>query len=283
MTRAALAAFAAGGLGLIVAADLVALGLDGARRAGRGAGLASLVAPLRAGEAASASERRRLVALAAAGLLVLGWLLSGPPLGLLLAAAGPVVAGRALDAARRRRAERLAAAAPTVARAIADALAGGHSIRAAVAEAQRGGLHGPARVELRTAALALGMGEDTEAVLERLRARAGHHAYDAIVAAVLLQREAGGDLAGLLRRLATTLEEAARVEADARSLTAQARFTALLVAVLPLGAALLAELGRPGYLASLLGSPLTAGLAALSLVLQLVAWVAVDRMARISV
>ena len=73
--------------------------------------------------------------------------------------------------------------------------------------------------------------------------------WDTIVAAILLQRDAGGDLAGLLRAIAAALEDAARVEADARSATAQARFTAWLVALLPVGAAVLAELADPGYVA----------------------------------
>jgi hypothetical protein len=62
--------------------------------------------------------------------------------------------------------------------------------------------------------------------------------------------------AGLLRAIAGGLEEAARVEADARSATAQARFTAWLVALLPVGAAVLAELADPGYVVALLRAPL---------------------------
>jgi hypothetical protein len=57
--------------------------------------------------------------------------------------------------------------------------------------------------------------------------------------------QAGGDLARLLRELARALEEAMRLEGDARTATAQARFTGLLVSVLPLAAAALAELGSP--------------------------------------
>lgn len=238
---------------------------------------ARIVAPLRAGRDASRAERIRLLLVGGTGLLAAGWLLAGPVAGLVLAAAAPVVAQRALKIARSRRRERLAAAAPTVARAIADALAGGHSIRAALGEASRGGLTGAAAAELRAARTALLLGDRTEDVLERLRARAGHPAYDAIVAAVMLQRDAGGDLARLLRGLAQALEEQVRAEADARGLTAQARFTALVVALLPLGAALLAELGRPGYIASLLQRPLSGMLISLSGLLQLAAWISVRR------
>ena len=76
-----------------------------------------------------------------------------------------------------------------------------------------------------------------------------------MVAGILLQRDAGGDLPALLRDLAAALEAAARQDRDAIAATAQARFTARIVLVLPVGAALLAELAQPGLLAGLLAQP----------------------------
>jgi tight adherence protein B len=128
---------------------------------------------------------------------------------------------------------------------------------------------------------ALALGEPTESTLERLRARAGPGPWATIVAAMLLQREAGGDLAGLLRTAASALEDAARLERDARTATAQARFTGLLVCALPLAAAVLAELARPGYLASLGHSPLTAWLAGCAVAFQLTALALISRMSRV--
>jgi tight adherence protein B len=98
---------------------------------------------------------------------------------------------------------------------------------------------------------------------------------------MLLQRDAGGDLAGLLRGSAAALEEADRLERDARAATAQARFTGLLVSVLPLAAAGLAELARPGYLGSLLRSPLTLWLGGCAVAFQLAALLLIHRLARV--
>ena len=78
---------------------------------------------------------------------------------------------------------------------------------------------------------------------------------DAFAAALLSQRLAGGDLAGLLRRFAAGAAERDRVAEDARAATAQARFTGLLVVAMPTGGALFAELIQPGFLAKVLGSP----------------------------
>jgi tight adherence protein B len=242
--------------------------------------LARLLDPLRAGREPTPPERRRLVLAGAASLLGAGWLVSGPVAGGVLAAGGPWLVRRAVAARRGRRRAELARAAPAVARALADALAGGHAVRGALAlSAEGAGLTGAAAQELHGAAAALALGERTEAVLERLRRIAGDSAWDTIVAAILLQREAGGDLAGLLRGVAATIDEARRAEADAHAATAQARFTAWLVAGLPAGAAVLAELAHPGYLLTLARAPMTAMLAGTALLLQVAAVLAIRRVA----
>jgi tight adherence protein B len=245
-----------------------------------------VMAPLRAagreGREPSPPERRRLALVSAATLWAAGWLVAGPLPGLLCAAAGPWLLGRLLAARRARWRADLGRGSAAAARALADALAGGHAIRGAIAAAAAGGgVTGPAGAELRDAARAFELGERTDAVLERLRRRAADNRWDTIVAAILLQRDAGGDLARLLRTIAAAQEEAARVEADARSLTAQARFTAWLVTLLPAGAALLAELASPGYLTGLADEPLTALLLVLALGCQVLAGVLVRRIARL--
>ena len=233
----------------------------------------------REGRAPTVPERRRLGLLAAAALAAAGWLLGGPAAGAAAAVAGPVAVLGLLRGRRRRYGRELRRGAPAVARALADAVGAGHSVRGAIAAAAEG-TAGPAGRELRDASRRLAFGDPTGAVLERLRARAGDPAWDAIVAGILLQREAGGDLAGLLRDQAATLEAAERIGRDARAATAQARFTARLVLALPLGAAALAELASPGLAAGLAGHPIAAWLVAMAAILQLTAVLAIARLAR---
>ncbi len=82
-----------------------------------------------------------------------------------------------------------------------------------------------------------------------MRARAPSARLDALVAACLLQRRAGGDLARLLRESARAMEDQSRLEDEVSAATAQARFTGLIVVLLPLGGGLLAELASPGWFA----------------------------------
>lgn len=241
---------------------------------------APLVLAGRTGRAPTAPERVRLAVLAAFVLLAGGWLVGGVLAGVLLAVLAPWATAAAARWRRARWRARLADGAAAVARAIADALGAGHSIRGAIAEAATAdGVPGPAGEELRAAAAALALGERTEDVLRALARRARDPAYDTIVAAILLQRHAGGDLAGLLRQTAGALEQAARARADARSATAQARFTAWLVAGLPLLALVLAELASPGYLLDLVGEPIPAVLVAGAIGLEVLAMVLVRRIA----
>jgi tight adherence protein B len=250
------------------------------------AALGRIVAPLRlagrAGRPPTTAERRRLAILGAATLLVAGWLLAGPLLGAVLAAAGPAALGRLLAARHRRWRRALAASVPTVARALADALSGGHSLRGAVEDVGRSGaIRGPAGIELATAAHRLGLGAPTETVLTELRTRAADPAWDALIAATLLQRDAGGDLAALLRSIAASREHARRIEADAHTTTAQARATARLVASMPLAALALSELIAPGTLLALLTDPAARLLLLAGLLLAAIAFLSIARIAQL--
>ena len=281
MSTAVLFSFAAGASAVGAAWELAALAQQGAPLARA----RHLAAPLRAagtvGRTPSVDERQRLAVVVALTLMAGGWLLLSPWVGLALAAGGPWVLGRVVAARRRRWRRALVAGAPQVARSMADALSGGHAIRGALIEVARaGGAGATVDAELRGAASALEVGARTDTVLERLRDRAAAPAWETVVAAVLLQREAGGDLAGLLRTLASDLEAGARAEADARAVTAQARFTAQLICALPLLGAVLAELGSPGSVRAAFSEPLGLILCVVALGLQFLALLAVQRLAR---
>jgi tight adherence protein B len=237
---------------------------------------------LRCGREPTSPERRRLVLVGGLSLVGAGWLVAGPLIGVALGAAAPSLARVVLRIRRQRRRNAIAAEAPTIARALADALSGGHSVRGALTEAAgSGGVRGPAGEELRAVASALALGERTDDVLRDFARRTGPGPCDTLAAAVLLQRDAGGDLAGLLRSLAAALEARGRVIAEARSSTAQARFTATLVTGMPLAGLVIGELVAPGYLRTLAASPLTVAMVAVALVLQIVAFVWVRRIARV--
>jgi tight adherence protein B len=236
----------------------------------------------REGREPGAVERRRLLACGAAAAFCAGALVAGPLAGGLVALAAPLGVSRALRARRLAYRGAVDRAAPGIARAVADAMSGGYSLRGALLDASAT-VPGAGGAELRRVSGELMAGQPTEAVLEALRARCASPAIDAIVAAALVQRRAGGDLSALLRRLARGFEEQQRLADDVRVATAQARFTGLLVALLPLGGGLLAELASPGVVTGLAESAVTAWLVTLALGLQLAAAVLIRRLGRVRV
>jgi tight adherence protein B len=280
MSPAALLAAAAAAAGVLGAWECLATA-EGARVVDRFAlALAPLARARREGRVPSGEERRRLALLAACSLLAAGWLVGGPFLAAAAALTGPATVLAVVRARRDRYRDEVRRGASGAARALADAIGAGHSIRGALAETAPA-LSGAAGHELTIAARALELGEATEATLEGLRVRAGCRAWDTLIAAILLQRDAGGDLPALLRQLATALEAADRLERDARTATAQARFTAWLVIGLPVAAAILAELAAPGFLAALVAGPLPAALTLCALLLQAIGLAAIHRIVQV--
>jgi len=232
------------------------------------------------GYAPSSLERRRLAAIGAAAALFAGWFMAGPAVAIPLTIAGPVLAGWAVSSRRRRYRRAVERALPEVAAAIADSLVAGRSLRASIATAP-GSLDGPAAVELARLGAELRLGAATATTIEAWRRRMRSSRVDAFAAALLSQRLAGGDLAGLLRRFAAGAVERDRAADDARSATAQARFTGLLVVAMPSGGALFAELIQPGFIAKVLGAPASAAMVALAAGLQVVGFVAIRRFAEV--
>ncbi len=221
-----------------------------ARPAGRrlGARLA------RAGHPAGPGRLRRARGAAAAALAAaLALAATRSPLAVPVAAA--VVVGAAASVVRsadRRHLARVESQLPGVAQQLAAALQAGLSLRQALARAARDAPE-PCREELRRAVDELALGSRLESALEALAARVPAHDLRIMVTAILVQRRTGGNLARALSALAVRLEERAQLARELRGATAQARMTAWLVAALPLGAGVMAELAAPGTLARVLG------------------------------
>jgi tight adherence protein B len=234
----------------------------------------------REGYAPTSLERRRLALLGAISALAAGWFVGGPNVAMPLAVAGPAAAMVTVTRRRGRYRAAVERALPDTAIAVADSLTAGRSLRASLGAAEAS-LDGPAAVELARLRAELELGAPTTEAIGAWRRRMRSDRVDAFAAAVLSQRLAGGDLAGLLRRFAAGAADRDRAAEDARTATAQARFTGLLVVAMPTGAALFAELLSPGFLGKLLGEPVAAIFLILAAALQLAGFVAIRHLARI--
>lgn len=245
--------------------------------------LAQSVRPLtlagREGYAPSGGERRRLALLGSGAILAAAVFLAGPGPLAAVAGAGPAAASWMLSRRRERYRRAVERSIPAIAAAVADAISGGRSIRAALASAPAS-LQGPAAVELARVSADLEMGASTAAALEALRGRLRSARVDALATALVSQRAAGGDVASLMRRLGAASAELDRSADEARAATTQARFTGLLVVAMPVGATLFAELIAPGFVARVLRDPAATAMLLLAGALQFAGFFAIRRLGR---
>jgi tight adherence protein B len=243
--------------------------------------LAAAVRPLlRAGNegyAPTPEEQRRLALLGSGALLTLALFVAGPGPVAMVAAAGPASAGWIVARRRERYRRAVERSVPQIASAIADAVSGGRSVRAALA-ASAAAVEGRPAAELARVRAELEVGASTAEALAALRGRVRSPRVDALATALVSQQGAGGDVAALMRRLGAASAERDRVADDARAATTQARFTGLLVAAMPAGGALFAELLEPGFVGRVLSEPAAATMLLLAGALQVAGFALIRRL-----
>jgi tight adherence protein B len=129
----------------------------------------------------------------------------------------------------------------------------------------------------------IGLGASQEDALERLADRLPSEDLELIVSAVNVHHQIGGSLAKVLDAIAQTIRERARVAGDIRGLTAQQRYSAYVLSLLPVAAAAALLLISPDYVNVLFGpGPLRIALIAATAMVAL-GFIIMNRLARIDV
>ena len=222
-------------------------------------------------------ERRRLGVVAGGGLGLVAIMVAGvgPLAG--IAVAGPAVAGWSIARRQRRYRLRVERDVPAIAAGIADAVAGGGSLRMALLGAGTA-MEGPTAVELARVGADLELGMPAREALAGLTRRVPSERIEALVVAILSQERSGGDLAALLRRHGAAAAQRQRAEREARSATAQARLTGGMVVAMPLFMGLMIELISPGFVGAMLASPASVILLAFAGALQVGGFLAIRKL-----
>jgi len=227
---------------------LAAIGVRGAAPVRRSLDLSRFGTRLSLGEL----PVRTLQGLAAATVLAFAVGLVSRSLGLILVATVFGVATGYGWTQRRRwtlaaRVDRQIADAMTV---MANALAAGGTVFQAV-DAAAAETPAPLGELLRRTASRAELTSTVEAALRDLSASVGSRDIGNLVAALAIQRVAGGNLARLLRESAEFLKEEQRLRAEARALSAQARYSAQMIGVMPIALFLIFYAFFPSFVAPL--------------------------------
>jgi tight adherence protein B len=136
---------------------------------------------------------------------------------------------------------------PDTLQLVAGSLAAGYSMPQAIDTVVREGEQ-PISAELNKTLVETRLGVPLEDALDSVAERMQSQDFAWVVMAVRIQREVGGNLAEVLRTVAETLRERDYLRRQVRSLSAEGRFSALILGLLPPLFALYLLVVRPEYL-----------------------------------
>ncbi|MBQ1919671.1 MAG: type II secretion system F family protein, partial [Selenomonas sp.] len=129
----------------------------------------------------------------------------------------------------------------------------------------------------------VGMGVPLEAALEAMGRRVGSADLDLVINAVLIQREVGGNLAQILDNISDTIQERIRMKREIFALTAQGRLSAWVLIILPFALALFMYFFNREQLMVLIEDPLGRMALLISLLLEVIGYVVIQKIVHIDV
>ena len=164
---------------------------------------------------------------------LIGGVLSGPFLGVVGVIFGGSLPLLWINWRHRRRLSAFRAQLPDTIALLASTVRAGHSLLQAFEQVARESVE-PTRSAIDQVVREIGVGASQNEAIERLAARFPSEDLDLIVASINVQHEVGGSLAQSLDDMSETLRERQRIEGDIRALTAQQRYSAYVLALLPI-------------------------------------------------
>lgn len=122
-------------------------------------------------------------------------------------------------------------------------------------------------------------GESMSAMARRVQSRD----LDFLIIALLIQRETGGNLTELLEGLARTVRERMKLKGKVRTLSAEGRFSAVLLGIMPFLLGAILSFLNPAYMSALWQSPQGHNILMSGLVLLVLGFVSLNSITRIKV
>lgn len=141
----------------------------------------------------------------------------------------------------------------------------------------------PIAVEFMKTLAEIRLGGDTETAFFNMGRRSQSPDLDLVITAVLIQRQVGGNLAQILDAIAVTINERIKIKREIKTLTAQGRLSAWVLAALPFAVAAFGAIASPGYLSPFVEEPIGRVLLVGALVSQVVGFLVIRRIVNVDV
>jgi tight adherence protein B len=120
-----------------------------------------------------------------------------------------------------------------------------------------------------------------EEALREVAERMQSEAFDWVVMTTIIQRQVGGNLAEIYESTASTLRERAKMQRQIKTLTAEARLSAIILIILPFGIAGMVGLVNRDYLKPLYETSIGWTMLGLAVVLLILGILWMRRIARL--
>ncbi len=220
-----------------------------------------------------------------AAVLVLSLLVAflvAPLAGVILLAVTVLAAPAILNLLSERRRRAFEAQLPDTLQLLSGTLRAGYSMMQGV-EAVSQEVADPIGRELRRVVTEARLGRQLEDSLDAVAERMGSNDFRWATMAIRIQREVGGNLSELLMTVAETMTERERLRRDVKSLTAEGRMSAYVLAVLPPAIGLIMWTLNPDYSAKLTDSAFGLTLLGIAAALMVGGFLWMNRIVKIDV
>ena len=127
------------------------------------------------------------------------------------------------------------------------------------------------------------MGSSMEQALQSMARRVDSRDFDLIVAAVLIQRQVGGNLAYIFDTISGTINARIRMKREVKTLTAQGRLSGWILAALPVALSLLLSIINPNYLEPLITDPTGRMAIGAAVIMEIIGFIIIQRLVDIDV
>jgi len=165
---------------------------------------------------------------------------------------------------------------------LARALRAGHSITVAMGMAGNE-LADPIGTEFKAVFDEIGFGIPFNESMSNMAKRINSSDLDFLVIALLIQRETGGNLTELLEGLAKTVRDRIKLQGKVRTLSAEGRYSAMLLGSLPFILGSILSLINPAYMEPMWSTPQGHSLLITGTVLLVVGFIILNKIAKIKV
>jgi tight adherence protein B len=187
-----------------------------------------------------------------------------------------------LRARRNRYIEIFNAQLVEVAMTMSNALRAGLSIHQAIGIVARE-LPPPAGYEFGLLARKLGLGAEIDEAAQEMLERLPSEELRVLMTAILVQRKVGGNLAKALAEMSRTMDERKRLNEEIKTMTAQARYSSLIIPLLPIGMLILLRNAMPEFVEPLFNNPIGWVILAIFGSTQVLAYIMIRKIANIKV